>query len=389
MKFFNLIIFFIIHLSYSLLLPAFLFADRTIIDLDLNLNNIASRNEAHSESMGEGFAMRTGEMTVSSSSQGVDIQSEDFPVYAAHKKFNELKSKTTPGRSVIISYKLTNYQFSEDNRNSCTYKDPSKPEEDIRIPANCFNLLYIGWIAYRIDFRYKVDEKKWETGSSIPNTFFFDTPTPATVVGIGDLGVHISGVTLPIKPDFSLWNIHELYKSDLFKIVVSKVIIPKHFVLIEKEDLETRGINTTAKYQITGKANVGDSAIRTERSSFWYPFDKYVLWFIFKAFYDARLNITISDIEDLDLQTKDSFSLKLDKDKMEPFKIVLYRDNKLQRFFWPILAAIFPLITFLKPMKEKSWYRYSSYFITLAALVYLSVTIQRNHKKSKNIEEKA
>lgn len=328
-------------------------ADRTIVDIDLYLKNIAIDKDRKSESLGEreGAAMNIGQFQQSSAD--FFITDADFPNKKAQKKYYDLEKQTLSGRSVVVDYKLINYEFDADT----AVKD-----------RKSYRLFDLGWFRYRIDYAWKDANGKWQKGFSIPETFFFDKPSTATIVGIGDVKVEIPGMRFEIKPKFNFGNLEEVYKADTYKIVLTKYLIPKRLIAVPDENLLNDKISPEKKYQVLGKANIGDTAIVTEIPPFWYPFDRYAFRFIYKTFYDVSLNIEIPNIEDLDLETKDKFSVSLKKDEIYTFKSTLYRKQKFRRLFLPILLAIIPILCFFKPIRERIWIRSLTYLSSIGVL---------------------
>ncbi|HOO37922.1 MAG TPA: hypothetical protein PLU81_01510 [Deltaproteobacteria bacterium] len=345
------------------------FSDNTIIEINIELKNIAIDEERKPVSLGEGASFRVGQMKVSSSSE-ISISDNKFPNKDAQEKYNDIKKQIISGRSVLVDYKLINYEFNDDSRIKdckCSKQDQENPEQ---VECNCYRLFDIVWFRYRFDYAFKTENDKWEKSFLIPTNFYFDTPRPATVVGVGDITLSIPGLGFNIDPEINLWNLDQFYRSDTYKIIVTRHTVPKQFILIPEDSIIPKLTSSGAKYEILGKANIGESAIVTVTSPFWYPFDKYSFKFITKTYFDSFLNINFVDIEDLNLETKEELKLKSKKDEIKNFEIKLYRRHNFSNLILPVLLAIVPLLLFFK--KEILWARYLTYVSSLGG-IYLSL----------------
>ena len=55
------------------------------------------------------------------------------------------------------------------------------------------------------------------------------------------------------------------------------------------------------KIEVEGRTTLGDSAIKTERQPFWFPFDRYSFEFIYTSFFPSFVTLRMEDVEDLNL----------------------------------------------------------------------------------------
>ena len=105
-------------------------ADNTIIDLNIELRNIAIDEEKDSSSLGEGLAYRIGQMETSTTD--ITITDKKFPNKDAQEKYYKIKNQIISGRSVTIDYKLINYEFNENSRIKeckCKKRNQDNPEQ--------------------------------------------------------------------------------------------------------------------------------------------------------------------------------------------------------------------------------------------------------------------
>lgn len=376
MQKFRLFLISIFPILFISFIPNRCIADKVLITIDLDFENIAiSEEKSPVKSKGESFAYSAKEACFSDSKEDAvpgSMQVEErkkFPYKEIIDYYDEILNQTKLGRRVYIKWELRNYQ----------------PLQDIFSREDKgYHLFDIVWFRSRLDYILKKSNDKWAGGACLPTAFYFEEPPKATIIGYGDVDVMISGLRLDIKPMFTIRNIEELVRRDNYKIIISKYIVPKILFLKlsdgQIKDEKLRG----QKLEVSGRATLGDTAITTERSPFWYPFDKYSIRFLFTSYFPADVTINIGDIEDLAISTNRKKEFKTKKMGMEIAEetITFFRKDKARRYIWPVIIALASLAVtyFSQKKKEKLLIRLVVYSLTIGA-IFFALPVPKNVPK--------
>jgi hypothetical protein len=183
--------------------------DNALVTIDFRLKNIAiskdrdsQPNQAATEPGGIDYSI--GHMIVSNE-EIKDAKGEAASKYPEiERAINEIEKETKWGRTLDIRWKTVNYE----------------PRQDIVCtPSNGYQLFGITWQRRKIDYHFRNKEGKWKVGQSVPTTFRFKSPSPATIIGFGDVPVFIPGLTFDLRK-VGLWSIEKVVSKEDYTIVV-------------------------------------------------------------------------------------------------------------------------------------------------------------------------
>jgi hypothetical protein len=317
-------------------------ADKAIVNIDFDLNNIAITEEAKTEFKGQGLGILMKGACTSNSEEGLlplDSDRGEFPYKEILQYYDRIEEETVAGRTVNIEYNILNYQVNEDIFSN-EYKG--------------YSLFGITWSRLRLNFKFKKKNGEWASGFCLPTTFSFQQPSSATIIGYGDVPVLLPGLSQEIHPKAKTFQ--EFRVSKNYTIWVNRYPIKKSlFLALSEQDINDERIRGQ-KIQLTGKATLGDSTLKTEWGPFYYPFDKYSTVLMYKSYFPSSVSLNFVDIEDLDMTTprKKEFITKAGEDKEIPLS--LFRKNIRRKLALPIVAALFPLLLEIFQTARRRWW---------------------------------
>ncbi len=310
--------------------------DNALISIDFRLKNIAiskDQSPKTKDTVNEpgGIDYYIGDMITS------DEEIKDDKGTAASKypkiaeKIKEIKKETRWGRTVDIRWRIVNYEPMKDIL--CTSSNHSI--------SRGYHLFGISWIGRKVDCRFQNEDGKWKSSQYVPTVFRFKSPSPATVKGYGDVPVFIPGLGFDLKR-INAWYVEEVVSDQNYKILVNQYLVEKilHFRPSDAS-LENK------KLEVEGRATLGDSGIKTETDSFWFPFDRYSFEFLYTSFFPSRVDLKMEDIEDLNLASAKNYEYSFPAGKnAQVIKIILNR--KVQPSdIWTLLTLAFSLTALL------------------------------------------
>lgn len=266
--------------------------ERALIEIDVSLGTVVQSGDAPSKSMGYGSAINFSSLSTSNSAEG--ILDGSFSRKDIQNIIDRSKDKTLRGRTTSITYKVTNFQ-------------PGK--EYVKNHEAVLHLFEFIWILNRFDYSYISPERKLVTGSTLPPSFFQDTPSNVTVHGYGEAESAIGGIDFPIAPNQQVWDIEEVTTGKDFKVIRTKFFVRKPIFVIFKGP-NFAAVNLEDKRLVLeGRAILDDAMIKTVRPPYWYPFDQYSLAFKFGTIYPADVNLRFKNVEDLEVFPEKRVSL--------------------------------------------------------------------------------
>jgi hypothetical protein len=103
--------------------------------------------------------------------------------------------------------------------------------------------------------------------------------------------------------------------------------------------------------------SLGDSLVNTQVNPFWYPFDSYMLTFIYVSYYPSEVNMKFIEVEDLELSITQPIRLIILRNGKtdNPVNVSLIRKNKIHKYVWPIISIIVPIVIFFIKKENKRW----------------------------------
>jgi len=336
-------------------------ADTALVDIQFDLNNITitkDRQPTKGEGVDSLYSFYVGELFY--------INAYEFDMRLFPKKIDkyrkEIRDQSKVGRRVIIKYNIINYQPVKENLITDDF-------------GKGYILFGLGWFVNMLKFKFKADDNTWKKGFCRPQIQYFESPSSATVVGKGDFPVRIPpGLKMNLKRKLSLFDIDKVIKGRDYKVLIHKYPIDRS-LYISLNDADMLG----QKLNIMGKATLGDSVIVTERNAFWYPFDEYSLSLAYISYYPARVTFNMDYIEDLDLSSRKKIEFSVKTKERREEKIDLYRKNRWNTFFLPIMALLPMLIPlFFETIQKKPLYRIIIYVLALLLAFFPIIPTPKN-----------
>ena len=330
-------------------------ANKVLVDITVELSNIAITEDKSPE------PSKRSESTYSFSSWGLlyvndskqSLYNFSFPYEEMNKYADKLTGKYKGGRRIKIRYKIVNYQpikaiFSNINKG--------------------YHLFDFAWSTEMLLFKYRKKNGEWIKGHYRPEHRYSESPSFVTISGYGDFPVLMpSGYQYVLGKPLSIFNVKEVIRNTNYSIINYEYPVEKGLHIGLNDDELIGKILT-----LSGKAVLGDSAIRTERSPFWYPWDKYSLTFRYTSYYPSEVTMNFKKIEDLDLSTDRDFEFIVEANKAEERTVYLCRSSWLKNIICNIILALSPLVLNLLNMlrwrlEAKWWMRLTTYIIILIA----------------------
>lgn len=344
MKFY---IFIKIGLFVFLLASKTAFADKALVDITFDFSNIAiakDKDLGPPEGTKPSYSFHTSGFIYVKDSK-MSLFKFSFPYSKMNKYMDEIGKKYKAGRRIRITYQIINYE--PDNR-IFSQSSPVFVNKD----DGGYHLFDFEWYTEMLIFKYKKENGQWLEGFYRPESQYFEAPTVATITGYGDCPVvTASGWQIDLSKRLSFYNVNDLVKNPDYKII--NVEYPSEmpfFVKLNAGELAGK------KLTVTGKATLGDSAIRTEKSPFWYPLDKYSWKFVFASYYPADVSMHFNKVEDLDLSVSPNLlEFTMEANQKEERTVIFYREGWFKNIVWNIILAISPLFFHLFNTLQDRW----------------------------------
>jgi hypothetical protein len=313
----------IYHILFLLIvLINFISADNAKIDINIDINNIASLNDL----------MNNGNLD------------PIIPYKEVSQVNNYIDKQTKLGRTIKLKWHIVNYEINENS-----YAGDMNG-------FHLFHLFEFTWYRLRTFVEYKEEDNNWTSMISIPTGFKCEPDSEAIIYSYGNVPVLISPTICPggnclcgggeQQGKFQEELIQKIEKEN-YRISIIKYPVTKSvYLMINDSNLIGK------KLELEGSFNLGDSAITTERKSIFFPFDKYSLNLIYSSYYDSKVNFHIKDIEDLNLKSEEEKDLLILKNKDEQINFLLIRKDPIKSIFWNSLIILVPFIIYIS---EKKW----------------------------------
>lgn len=321
------------------LLVDIVYADESIVEIDFDLNNIAISDDD---------SPKTNLRAIIPYDEVIEVD-------------NYIDEQTKLGRTLIINWHIINYEPSETIFSEY---------------ANGYHLFDITWFRLRTYTEYKDKDGRWTSMISLPTGFNLKPYSEATIHGYGDVPVIISPTICPGNEfciggggehlgEFEESIVKEIIKEN-YKIKIIKYPITKSVYLLLND---TELVNK--KLELSGKLEIGDSAIVTEISPFYYPFDSYSFDAIYTSYFPAKITLAVENIEDLDLSTSKKIEFSATENEKKEFNIKLLRKD-FTNIIWNIISVASVPLAFLvsKRLSKRRSVRWCIYIIA-AILIYV------------------
>ena len=151
-------------------------ADKVLVTLDFEFQNIATSEVAPIRSGAEGFKYFVKEACMVRSGSEEDIlparedgKRKQFPYSEMIKYYDKIFTQTGLSRYINLKWQIINYQPRED---ACF---------DI---ADGYHLFGIEWHRSKLLYRFKKQNGQWAEGECLPTAFYFEEPSKATIKGL-------------------------------------------------------------------------------------------------------------------------------------------------------------------------------------------------------------
>jgi len=328
-----------------ILLSNIISADNALVDINLDLNNIAILND---------------------SSPNTNLKAI-IPYEEIIKVDNYIDEQTKLGRTIKIKWHIVNYEPNEE-----IYSDE----------IGGFHLFDFTWFRLRTFVEYK-DKGQWTSMISVPTAFNFEPYSEATIYSYGDVPVLISPTICPggfclggggeQQGKFQEEVIKKIEKEN-YRISIIKYPVTKSvYLMLNDSNLSGK------KWEIEGSFNLGDSAIVTNTKSTFFPFDKYSLELIYSSYYNSKVNFYIKNIEDLSLSSEKDIEISTIKNENKNINLFLVRDNPI-KYLWELLIILLPTFFYIF---QRKWdvgvgLRIGTYILELVSSVIIIFPLPLN-----------
>lgn len=286
-------------------------ADQVSINIDFQITNIAKAKDVP---------------------QFEGMRITPTPYKKINDYYNDLINRIKIGRRIKIEYRVINYQPSD------------KLISKIYGKKFAYRLFEIKWFRDALDANFLGKDGKWKQMIFYPIKEVLPLiASPAIINGYGNAPVLIAPqFSIYLKSKRSIHDIERVMKDENYKVITTKETIARGlYLVLNDEKLKKQ------KLVFSGSAELGASAITTERSPYWYPFDECSLEIIYKSFYDSIVKLNFKDIEDLELTPQKHMGFTAKPNQEDNLKIILHRKDKFKKFILPIALLFIPLIYYL------------------------------------------
>lgn len=319
------------------------FADVVVLNLDFQVSNVAKSNEKKEK----------------------NANIENIPYSEIKNIHNYYREQTNLDREINLDWHVVNYKASKELF--------SKRIKGLSDNVEGYHLFDIIWFTPRFVINYQNDKTgRWEKVYSLPSGFRVKVPSEATIKGYGNVPVYTTpGLQFQMLMDepaqqidgFDEVIVKELSNEKYFVRVIQAPVIKSVYIKLDDVRLLDK------KLEIFGTTFLGTSGIVTSKSSFFYPYDRYIFKFIFKSHYPSQIICNLDDAEDLDVAGSKRVKVRATANEAKTFEFEFIRKNIIEKILLPITVLLYTIATqFFKTAAR----RLLSY-IVMAIFVYFTI----------------